>query len=134
VNRDLRAAVLRDRVLTAVSRTEEVREMQDLRATGQEASRDLLNRMVKTLRTAAGMLTALRVLTGALAVMTGLAEALKGREISSETAEIPSRARASLRRQAERIWKRSVRKTRDASVRRRISAPRKTISMRKKKA
>jgi hypothetical protein len=133
VTSDSRAAVLRVREQTTVIRTGEVQKMADLRATGKTDFRDLLGRIRKVVRAAAGITQAAQAITEVLEIMTAAQEAMKDREISSEITEIPSRARALLRKQAEKIWRRSARKTRGVSVRRRISAPRKTISMRKKK-
>ena len=113
-------------------REEEEQQVVDLRETGQAVDiRGRLGRVRKAVRAIAGMAEAVRVLDAALAVMAATTEQMAEREISSGVEETISKVRAMLLRPAERIWRRSARKTRGASARRKISAPRRIISTRR---
>ena len=127
---DLRAAAPRDRTAVPRTSTEEEREMEDIRTdkTVSRSLQDLVWTVIRAVRVTVAVLAVLRVLDAALAVAARAAEAMEGREV---TPEITEAAKALRQKLPQRIWRKSVRKKRDASVRRRISAPKKTISTRK---
>ena len=113
------------------SRTEEATAMAASEVTeGATASRDLADRVVKTVRAIVAVQALVRAVIVALTVHRAITEAMADREPDSETG---TRIRASLARLRQRIWKRGARTIRDAqaAVSRRISVPRESISMRK---
>ena len=104
-------------------------EMEDRRVTDRMGIREVVGQVLKVARVTAGVRAVARAATAALTVHRAMAEAMADREIDSE---IISRAKASRQRLLEKIWRRGARKRRGAqAARRRISAPGKTISMRK---
>ena len=113
------------------SRTEEATAMAASEVTEEAtASRDLADRVVRTVRAIVVVQALVRAVTVALTVHRAITEAMADREPDSETG---IRIRASLERLRQRIWKRGARTIRDAqaAVSRRISVPRGSISMRK---
>ena len=130
-------ALIEDRTIADVipvpavpTRTEEVWAMADLRETDRTvALTDRAVRVWKMVRMTAAVAALVQVVTAAITIVAAIAEAMADRQIDSE---ITSRVRASLQRLPERILKRNVKRTRDVSVRRRISAPRKITSTKKR--
>ena len=112
---------------------EDLRE-KDPRATAREDLTDLLVLIWQAVRRITAVTAAvqalMRVVTAALAIKTAAVQAMTDREIDSQ---ITSRAKALWQKLLQRIWKRNVKKTRDVSVRRRISAPKKICSTKRKK-
>lgn len=100
-------------------RAEEALIMEDRPTTGRMALRDLQDLALTVIRVTAAVEAAARAVAAASAVTAAITEAMAGREIDSEVSQ---RLKALWQRLRPRIWKRSVRKKRDASVRKRISA------------
>ena len=110
---------IRDVLRTDSTRTEEVWEMADLRETEPA---DLITAIPKAVRAISVLAAAIQVITVALAIIHAIREEMADREVNSE---ITDRAKDLLLRQPARTWKRSVRKIRDVSVRKKISATKK---------
>ena len=112
---------------------EDLRE-KDPRATAREDLTDLPVLIWQAVRRITAGTAAVQALTravnAALAIKTAAEQAMTDREIDSV---ILSRAKALWQKLPQRTWRRSVRKTRDASVRRRISAPRRICSTKRMK-
>ena len=112
---------------------EDLRE-KDSRATAREDLTDLLVLIWQAVHRITGAIAAAQALTravnAALALRTAVVQEMTDREIDSQ---ITSRAKALWQKLPQRIWRRSVKKTRDVSVRRRISAPKRICSTKRKK-
>lgn len=106
-----------------VLQTEEEWAVADLPTIDRTALEEAADRVQKAVRVIAVTAMVLRAVDVALTVADATQEAMAGREMASEV-------RTHLRALQEkllpqRIWRRSARKKRDASARRRISAPEK---------
>ena len=112
------------------SRTKEVRAMAIPEETDRVALTDRVVRAWRTVKMIAAAATVVQVMSAVITIVTAMAEAMADREIDSQ---IINSLRASLPMHRVRILKRSARKTREGSVRRKISAPRRIISTKKRK-
>lgn len=111
------------------SQEEAADRMEGPRETDKTDFREAAGRVLWVLQVTAGVRALVRVLGAVSTVVRATAEALAGREVDFG---IINRARALLQRLRARMWRRSARKKRDGlTVRRKASAPGKTISMRR---
>lgn len=125
----LTAARETDRTEDSSSQEEAADRMADLRETDKADFREAAGRVLWVLQVTVAVRALARVLGGISMVARATAEALEDREVDSE---IINRVRALQERLRVRIWRRSARKKRDGlTARRKASAPKKTIFMRR---
>lgn len=118
-----------DRTEDSSSQEEAADRMADLRETDKVDFREAAGRVLWALQAIAAVRALARVLGGISMAARATAEALEDREVDSA---IINRVKALPERLRERIWRRSARKKRDGlTARKKASAPRKTISMRR---
>lgn len=102
-----------------MDKTEEEQAMANLRLTDRMALRDLPDLALKVARVSAAVAAVTRAAAAVLVVIARVTELAADREIDSAVSQ---KLRALQQKLLPKTWKRSVKKKRDASVRRKINA------------